>query len=37
MLHLIKNYKGHLADSVEHATHDLGVVGLSPTLGLEIT
>jgi len=28
---------GRLAQSVKHVTLDLGVVGLSPTLGVEIT
>lgn len=32
-----KNPRGTwLAHSVEHSTHDLGVVGLSPTLGVGI-
>ena len=32
------NFRGSwLAQSEEHATLDLGVMGLSPTLGVEIT
>ena len=37
---IFKNYKTKatwLAQSVEHATLDLEVVSLSPTLGIEIT
>ena len=33
---VLKRNKG-LAQSVEHVTLDLGVVGSSPTLGIEIT
>ena len=32
-----KKSLGWLAQSVEHATLDLGVVSLSPTLGVELT
>ena len=34
--HAIKNRGTWLAQSVEHATLDLGVVNLSPMLGVEI-
>lgn len=34
---LTVTFWGHLADSEGYATLDLGVVGLSPTLGVEIT